>query len=673
MATKGNANVGVAYQIPRNSLLLLMISQVVVVLPHIQQLSPWIIAVCLFCCFWRSRVYLGHWAFPKRWIKVLLVIASVAGVALSGVGAFSLEAATSLLVLAFALKLVETKSRRDAYLVIFMSYFVIATQFLFDQSIAVAVYEIVAIAVVTAAMVGMNQLHTRVRPIASLKLASSLVLQALPFTLILFLFFPRIAPLWTVPLPAGASTGISDRIRPGDVAALTQSDELAFRAVFESDIPMNAALYWRGLVYSNYHNGTWSVDAATARSKAQALPEEGDPLTYEVILEPTLSKWLFALDTAVPVDRRITVTEDYRLVAPDPVMSVYRYQVDSYPQHARILDLSASDRLRDTRINPEQDPRLVAYAQNLYRGASDELDFAARILTEIRTQPFSYTLNPPLLPDQQAMDAFWFDTQAGFCSHYAGAFVMMMRSVGIPARVVGGYQGGEVNPITNHLVVRQYDAHAWAEIWVRGQGWVRMDPTSAVAPERIQQGLRAALSQSDRAELSLLTSARLGDWQFAGDFLRWTDSLEHRWNMWVIGYDPATQNKIISDLIGAITPTRVAITMFAGGALSLGAVALVLFWRRRPVPQHPVEKLFLRFASRAATQGYRRRPEETPRAYLERVGLDAGIDASQVRLIVAQLEASLYNPNVAWGRREMRTLRGQLRRLQFRLAFGSAR
>ncbi|MDA1076051.1 MAG: DUF3488 and transglutaminase-like domain-containing protein [Proteobacteria bacterium] len=673
MASRDSANLGVAYQIPRNSLLLLMISQVVVVLPHVQQLSLWIIAVCLICCYWRARVYQGRWDFPMRWVKALLVVASVVGVALSGVAAFSLEAATSLLVLAFALKLVEMKSRRDAYLVIFMSYFVIATQFLFDQSIPVAVYEICAMIVVTAAMVGMNQLHTRVRPMASLKLASGLVLQALPFTLILFMFFPRIAPLWTVPLPSGASTGISDRIKPGDVASLTQSDELAFRAVFEGRIPMSAALYWRGLVYSNYFNGTWSVDPSSIRSEAATAPDEGDALVYEVILEPTLSTWLFALDAAAPVDDRIRITGDFRLIAPDPVMSVYRYKVKSYPQHQLGPRLTDSERLRDTRIDPARDPRLQAFARDLYTGATDELDFAGRILGEIRNQPFRYTLNPPLLPDLNGNDVFWFDTQAGFCSHYAGALVMMMRAVGIPARMIGGYQGGEVNPITNHLVVRQYDAHAWTEIWVADRGWVRIDPTGAVAPDRIEHGLQASLSASDRAELSFLTSARLGSWQMLGGFLRWSDSLEHRWNMWVIGYDPATQSKIMSDLLGDITPTRVAFAMFIGGGASLGVVALLLFWRRRPARRNPIEKMFLSFASRVSAYGYVRRVEETPSAFMERVSAGAGVDASQTRLIVAQLEASLYNPNVNWGQRETRALQAQLRRLQFKLAFGSTR
>ncbi|MEE8245133.1 MAG: DUF3488 domain-containing protein, partial [Pseudomonadales bacterium] len=326
------AALGVAYQIPRNSLALLMIAQAVVVLPHAAQLSPWVIAVGLFCGYWRMRVYQGRWDYPQRWVKAVLVLGSVAGVIGSGISAISLEAATSLLILGLALKLIEMKSRRDAYLVIFLSYFVIATEFLFDQAMSVAVYEIGATIVVTAAMVGMNQLHTRVRPLVSLRLAASLVLQALPLTIVLFLFFPRIAPLWTIPLPGGAVTGISDRMTPGDVANLARSDELAFRVVFDEGIPQSRDLYFRGLVYSEFEDGTWSMSRTYPQRRNLLAASAGlDGVGYEILLQPTMSDWLFALDTAVPASSTVAITSNYRLVAPDPVMSVYRYEVTSYP------------------------------------------------------------------------------------------------------------------------------------------------------------------------------------------------------------------------------------------------------------------------------------------------------------------------------------------------------
>ena len=666
---------GVAYQIPRNTLALLMIAQVAVLVPFALQISPWIVGAGLFCGVWRMGVYQGRWDYPRRWVKALLVVGSLVGVALSGVGAFSLEAAASVLILAFALKLIEMKSRRDAYVVIFLGYFAIATQFLFDQSITLAAYEFVAICVVTAAMVGLNQLHTRVRPWASMKLAATLVLQALPCTIVLFLFFPRVGPLWTVPLPSSGSTGISEQVTPGDIASLIQSDELAFRAVFEGDVPAPRELYWRGLVYPLFVDGTWSVSPV----RVSSVPEEPRAARaerarrYEVLLEPTVSDWLFALDTAHPLTRGVQRTPDYRLRAPDPVLSVFRYEVASYLDVPMNPELPRWMRNRDLRIDAQDNPRMVALARELRGQFQDTQSLVEHVLLTIRTQPYSYTLNPPQLARAGSIDQFWFDTRAGFCAHYAGAFVYMMRAAGVPARMVGGYQGGEVNPITGHVVVRQYDAHAWAEVWIAGAGWLRVDPTAAVAPDRIESGLNAALSAEDRAALSLLTSARYSDWDVVSDFLYWADSLEHRWNLWVVGYDAGFQAKVLQDIIGDITPMRVGLTILIGGGVSVGLVAFVLLWRRRPRDLHPVERVFKHFDRRLADTDFRRRPEESPGAFVTRVAQQAGLEEAQYGPLVAELDGLLYNPPSDLGSAKLGQLRSGLRRLRFRLALSAAR
>ena len=674
-SAKDSRGLGVAYQIPRNSLALLMVAQVVVLVPFALQLSPWIVGVGLFCGCWRMGVYQGRWDYPQRWVKALLVVASFIGVALSGVGVFSLEAAASVLILAFALKLIEMKSRRDAYVVIFLGYFAIATQFLFDQSIAVAAYEFVAICVVTAAMVGMNQLHTRVRPWVSLRLAATLVLQALPFTVVLFLFFPRIAPLWTVPLPNSSTTGISEHMTPGDVANLTQSDELAFRVVFNGDVPMPKDLYWRGLVYPVFDEGTWSVSARNV--SARPVPPLGAAADkawrYEVLLEPTLSDWLFALDTAFPETANIERSADFHLRSMDPVLSVFRYGVTSLPDVAMQPRLPQWMRERDLKIDVADNPRSVALARRLAAESADTEEFVERILRTIRTQPYQYTLSPPQLERRSSIDQFWFDTQAGFCTHYAGALVYMARAAGIPARMVGGYQGGEINPITGHLMVHQYDAHAWAEVWIADVGWTRVDPTAVVAPARIESGLSAALSAEDRATLSLFTSARFEDWDVLSDLLYWADSLEHRWNLWVVGYDMHFQANVLKKLLGDITPTRIGMVMLVGGGISVGFVALTLFWRRRPRHRHPVERVFRNFDRKLASYGMRRAPAESPGAFVARVANDAGIQEHQYRGLVAELNGLLYNPGVDLGPGRLGQLRGGLRRLQFRLAFNAAR
>ena len=665
------AATGVAYQIPRNALALLMVAQVVVVLPYLTQLSPWIVAVGLFCGLWRTRVYQGRWDYPSRWVKAALVIACVAGLVVSGVGAFSLEAAASLLVAAFALKLIEMKSRRDAYIVIFLGYFAIATLFLFDQTLLIAVYQLGALMVVTAAMVGLNQLQTRVRLLPSLKLASILVLQALPLTLVMFLLFPRMAPLWTVPLPGSSISGLSDSVRPGDIARLIQSDDLAFRAVMSGRVPPPNQLYWRGLVYSDFENGSWK---ARERRRARHYPApERDDLTYEVLLEPTMQTWLFALDDPTSPDAGVYRTIDGRLEARDPVMSVFRYTAIRHTGGAAIEPLTETAFARATAIDPGLNPRIQALAAALKASHETPDQLVAVVLRTIRNEPYRYTLSPPLYQGQHSIDEFWFDGRAGFCEHYASAFVYLMRAAGIPARLVGGYLGGEVNPITGHVVVRQFDAHAWTEVFFPGRGWQRVDPTGAVAPERVERGLSAALSSADLASLSVFSSMRLGDWDLAADLLRWADSIEHRWNLAVVGYDTQFQSRLLTEWLGEISAARIGLAILGGGGVSLGLVALLLFWRRRPVQRHPVERVFRRFSDKLAGYGYHRRLDESPAVFVRRVADEVGLSEAQVGELIAELDTLLYNPGVAWGARELQALRSQLRRLQFRLAFGTSR
>ena len=662
---------GVGQQIPRLSLALLMLAQAASVVPHGAHLSLWIIGVGLACAYWRWMVFQGRWAFPARWVKACLVAAAIVGVALDRASPFSLETATALLIVAFALKLVEMRSRRDAYLVTFLCYFVIATEFLFDQTIGIALYETVAIVVVTAAMVGLNQMHARIRPIDSLKTAAVLVLQALPLMLVLFVFFPRIVPLWSVPLPGGGHTGITDRVNPGDIAELARSDEIALRVDFEGAMPASRDLYWRGLVYSDYDAGVWSVGAPLARrdESTHVALEHGSirPISYEVLQEPNLETWLFALETPEPQSDGVQLTRDYRLVAREPLHALYRFRARSFLGLQTDLTLSDSARRRALALPDGDNPRARAFAAHLHMAEPEPVRYLAAVLRTIRTEPYRYTLKPPRLESNDPIDEFWFDTRAGFCSHFAGAFVYLARLAGIPARMVGGYQGGEVNPVTGHLVVRQYDAHAWTEVWLDGRGWVRYDPTAAVAPERIERGLEAALSAPDREALATFTSLRLGAGAIA-NALYYLESVEHRWNLWVVGYDGDMQHRYVRDLMGDVSPVRIGLAMLLGGAASLGLVALTLFWRRRPPPGNPVERAFRRFTERVGRSGVKRAPSETPTAYLTRVLAASGRRSSQADPLVEEIEQLLYNPPAAGAGAALRRLERALRRLNMDVA-----
>lgn len=663
---------GIEYQIPRNVLALLMLAQVVVVLPHLAQLSLWIVAVCLVCGYWRAMVYQGRWAYPPGFVKALLVVAAVISVSISGKGAFSVETASSLLVLAFALKLIEMKTRRDAYVVIFLSYFVIATEFLFSQSMGIAIYEVLACVMVTAAMVGLNQLQTNVRPAASLRLAGALLGQALPLTLVLFLFFPRIAPLWNVPLPAGATSGITDRVTPGDIANLAQSDEIAFRVVFEDEVPQPEDMYWRGVVYNEFAEGTWSEGQPGKRSRpADLVPvqERTNGLSYRVLQEPTFASYLFALATPVVTSDEIELRPNYTLLADKPLMSLMHYEVTSYPDVRRESGRNAP-RWRGTL--PEFDnPRVREWALRVSKEEGSPRKFAERILAEIRER-FVYTLQPPTLPRADSIDAFWFDTRTGFCSHFAGAFVYMMRVAGYEARMVGGYQGGEQNPRTGHVVVRQFDAHAWAEVWTKATGWVRVDPTAAVAPERIVRGLNAALSAEDRSSLSAFTNARLEGYAGLDELMYLFDSVQHRWNLWVVGYDGNLQSEYLKELFGKRpSAVQIGVTILVGGLVSLGIAVLVLFLRRPKRASDPLVNAFLRFSATAEARGVVREPWESPMAFVRRVSVHHKLPDEEIDAAVAGLEEQLYagppeRTRSAESRNKRSALLRTLRRLRLR-------
>lgn len=661
--SKGTAAIG--EQIPRTSLALLMVAQVAVVVPLAGDISLWVVGVCLFCGYWRTQVHLGKWGYPPAWVKAILVGASIFGLAASGYRTFTLEAATSLLVLAFALKLIEMRNQRDAYLVIYLCYFLTATAFLFDQSIAMAVYQVVAVIVATAALVGLNQLQSRVRPLASFWTAAGLVAQALPLTLVLFLLFPRIGPLWSVPMPTAATTGMSDRITPGDIASLSQSDELAFRVSFESEIPPNRELYWRGLVYSYYENGTWSVGPplpVVAKKASQRADAE-----YQVFMEPTQSRWLYALGEPSDFSSKISMLRDFRLISHEPVRAVLRYRVTSDLKPRMDLELPGLLRRRALTLPDGENPRLLAYAAELADKFEDPHAIVQAMFRELEGD-FVYTLSPPALPDADAIDALWFDTKAGFCSHFAGAMVFALRAAGVPARMVGGYQGGEINPVTGHLVVRQYLAHAWVEYWVDGEGWRRVDPTSAVAPERIESGLSAALSGEELSALSFLTAARMRDGAVLTDLLQWADSLEHQWNLWVVGYDADTQSSVLQDLLGTITPAKIGVAITLGGGVSLLLVSLALVWRRGPIGRHPAARAYSNFCARMERLGYARQPAETPAHYVERLSRHARLDGVQDATLV---QRALFDPDAS--RQTMRALQKWLRRLQINLMFAQRR
>ena len=622
------------FQIPRNSLVWMLAAQIAVIAPHVPRLPVWVTLICVGCCFWRVMVYQGRWSYPGRWAKVVFVVAGLIGLGVGYKGrVYGLEPAVALLVIAFVFKLLEMQHKRDAYIVILLGYFVAITEFLFFQSIPYAFYMLFAVVLITAALIGLNQTQSHLQPLKTLKLAATLMVQSIPMMLVLFILFPRIAPLWTVPLESqAAKSGVTDRMSPGDIASLSLSPELAFKASFSGAIPAPGQLYWRGLVLENYDGKTWTRRANLTDSiwrNKQSKPVWAKDIerlestqSYSIILEPTRQNWLFSLATAdLPANADIAMLDDYTLayVHRRGVTAKFKYAVTSDLQYRLETELSDEVRQRNTSLPSDSNPRTRELVSAILALASNDADYVNRVLSYFADEKFAYTLQPPKLGDDD-IDEFLFDSQRGFCEHYAGSFVFMMRAAGVPARVVLGYQGGEYNALANYIAVHQFDAPSWAEVWYEGRGWVRVDPTQMVSPERIQRGLESAVAEENtflaNSPLSWLKYRQL---LWLQDLRQQLGAIGHYWDNWVVGYNPRTQLEFLSTYFEDIDASRLGLLMLTTFFVLLGIVALFVLRSRNTRLLTAVDQQYLRFCQLLGKQGLARQPGEGPWRYSERV------------------------------------------------------
>ena len=637
-------------QVPRNALAWIIISLCTLVAPHGGRIPVWILLLYLFAALWRIQVFRGHWSFPGRWVKAVMMVSGFAGIYLSYGSLIGLEPTVALLLTAFALKLIELVNRKDAYVLIFLGYFVCITEFLFTQDLLIVLYSLFNVIIVTTALVALHQPGEHQFNRGSARLAGVMVLQAMPLMLVLFFLFPRIGPLWTVPVKSHtAKTGISDFMKPGDISDLSRTADVAFRAQFDGEIPDKSELYWRGLVFSKLEEGAWSslgyFDLPGKERRQPPVETSGDPLRYSIIMEPTQQNWLFGLRHATPDRPGIIATPDYRLYSLVIIEDDFQYRVESWPDAPLEMDLSNWRRKAELRLPGDDNPRTREMARSMRRDAGSDQAFVDSVLAFFNVEPFVYTLKPPILPDSDPMDAFLFDTRRGFCEHYAAAFVVMMRAAGVPARVVAGYQGGEINPVNRTVIVHQFDAHAWAEVWLPEEGWTRVDPTWAVAPQRIEMGLEDAVA----GEGTFLSDSPLSPLRYRS--IRWVnqlrlqyDALTYRWQSWVVGFDGKVQFELLRDVFGEVTAGRFAAVFIATWALVLAPVAFSLLRTRERRPQSPLDRAYLAFCERLAKLGYPRRTGESTSHYAARVSQDCPAWAEQLDNITKLYNACVYQP-----------------------------
>lgn len=606
----------------------LLAAQLVVILPLAMYLPMWLLPVLVFSAAWRFRVMKGYMQKPGMLSKFLVGALGIVSLASSGLQHLSLDMMASLLVLGFVFKSLEVFTRRDAMVVILTGYLLIGVQFLYSQSMLSALYGVASLVLLTSALIAIQSNHSRIND--NLKMAGLMLLLCLPLMVTLFVFTPRISPLWTLNLASShAKTGMTDRMTPGDIAHLSQSDDLAFRVTFEGQRPEQNQLYWRGLVLQHFDGKTWTQfaeDLSPEQVKERlhtyelaikrSLVKQGYGRQYEVIYEKSAQPWLFALAPVVDIQGEAFFGSDYRIMAREDVIEPLLVKILSYPDALKELMLADMDRRATLQLPEKKNPRTHAMAERLYREAGSVEAYIQKVLALYRDQGFYYTLRPEVLSDKDSIDAFLFDSKRGFCAHYAGSFVYLMRAVGIPARVVAGYQGGEWNEKGNYLAVHQYDAHAWSEVWIKEKGWVRFDPTTMVAPERVEKNLETAV----QAEGSFLESQVLAPAKH-----KWLDGLrqqldasQYAWRRFVIGYDKDTQSEMMQRLFGEYSLTKIAMTV---GAIIVGLMA---FWflflglsrqgRHQEAQEH---RLYRQFCKVLAKKGVVREPWQTPADYCQ--------------------------------------------------------
>jgi transglutaminase-like putative cysteine protease len=606
------------FKTERQVVLWLLMAQLLAILPHLDILPIWVLMVWAAIAFWYWRIVTVAWSFPPRWLKLLLVLASIFAVYFSFQSLFTLEAMIVILILAVILKLLELRTSRDHWLLLMLFYFIVACGFLFSQNIGSMFIAMVQVGVILMAQQALHRLDARATKM--LRLLGVIALQSLPLMLILFVIFPRIGPFWTMPLPGGnqARTSMSDHLEFGDIAKLSQSADLAFRVKFQGELPSSENLYWRGLVLDEFDGRRWTGKHNSLWLEKIPAPSLTDSaIAYTVTLEPSSHKWLYALPVASVKHDEVYYTTEHQWLASQALNGRLQYAVRS-DLKALLTDKSKGV-ARSLRLAGQGNPQSRTLAAHWQEQFAEPKERVAAALDFYRTNPFIYTLSPTVL-GKDNVDEFLFSSKQGFCEHFAGSFVFLMRAAGVPARIVVGYQGGEYNHEDNYLLVHQSDAHAWAEVWLEQRGWVRIDPTATVAPDRIRSGADALLQTMDGYLNGSPLSLRRFAW--ATKLRYFLDNINYAWARWVLNYDTDIQNQFLLKILGDINPQRLLILLMIGGGLPLGFAAFFSLRLTPRVGEDLASSYYLQSCRALSRRGVMRLAGETPQQFLQRVKIE---------------------------------------------------
>lgn len=620
--------------------------------PHLTHLALWCGVLTGLLLLWRLRLALGGGALPGRWAVSGLLVLAAALTLWSERTLLGKEAGITMLVVLMALKTLELRARRDALVVFFLGFFLVLTHFLYSQSLGTGLW---LLAAVWGLLTALTLAHMPVGRPALWRagaVAARAALLGVPLMVALFVLFPRIGPLWGLPQDAQGRTGLSGSLRLGGLASIAEDDAVALRLRFFGAVPRPEQMYFRGPVLASFDGREWTRGGARFPNGLPPAPElelRGAPVRYEMTLEPSRLPLLPLLemtpdraDTAPQLPGwQARLRDDGQWQLERPLHERVRVQAGSWMDH-RHGPRAYTAELRDfVRLPADANPRTLQWALALQNrpelADADARTLAQAVLRHIRDGAYTYTLEPgPYGTVNDAIDEFWLDRKLGFCEHFASAFVVVMRALGVPARIVTGYQGTDAEPVDGWYIVRQRNAHAWAEIWQPGEGWLRMDPTAAVAPERVQRGRslapRPGLMAGAVDSLSPALATRLRN--------AW-EAVNNRWNQWVLNYSRGQQFDLLREL-GFESPSwedlaKLLIGLLCGGALAGAGWA---WWDRHH--QDPWQRLQARVLRRLQALGVAVAPHHPPRERAARARAALGSAGQEVAALLEELERQRY-------------------------------
>lgn len=526
----------------------------------------------------------------------------------------------NLLVVAGCLKLITMRSFADFHLIIIVIIFLVACGVIYHQDLLVSILYAGVLFTTLCSAYMLNK--GRVSTYSGLQQSSKLLLQTIPITVLLFIMVPRLPPLWEAPANQSTSTGLSETLSPGDIANLAQSGDLAFRAEFTDLIPAPTERYWRALVLDYFNGSSWSMSEDLSFTEDTVFIEGvGEATRYLIIAEPNNLRWQYSLDfpiiEQVMSDRQIYRNPSYQLFSQKENTKPSLYIVNSYLNAPLNHFMTEYERQRNLQVPSSGNPKTQEFIAQTVSQTMTERDKLKAILQLFYDSEFAYTLRPPLMQNN-SVDQFLFDYQRGFCSHYASSLAYMLRLANIPSRIVTGYQGGELQN-QNILTVRQYDAHAWVEYWIEGEGWTRIDPTAIVAPNRLLNGLLSSLNDDEGNLVERpFNLSEFNDVPFVRQLHDFLVLLDHQWTQSVLRFDQDSQRDIIKQWFGEFNAKNMMTFMF----IALAAIALfiaIVFLPYRKWFSRKVQSPTAKFLTLLSKHGQDKRQHETLEQFVVRI------------------------------------------------------